>query len=46
MHVLNTNFNVEGVFKCFIAYGAFTAANFPYKGNVQILLHADWILKP
>lgn len=31
MHVLNTNFNVEGVFKCFIAYGAFTAANFPYK---------------
>jgi len=29
--VLHADYNVEGIFKCFIYYAAFTSLNFPYK---------------
>ena len=31
LYVLNTNFNVEGIFKCFLGYAAFTSLDFPYE---------------
>jgi len=31
IHALSTDYNVEGIFKCFIGYAGFTVLNFPYK---------------
>ena len=31
IRVLSTDYNVEGIFKCFIGYAGFTVLNFPYK---------------
>ena len=41
VRVLTTNFNVEGFFKCFIAYGAFTTLNFPYKIYLSLRFFID-----
>lgn len=41
LRVLTTDFNVEGVFKCFIGYAVFTTFNFPYKVYLALRFFID-----
>eukprot|EP00092_Neocalanus_flemingeri_P094722 GFUD01120463.1.p1 GENE.GFUD01120463.1~~GFUD01120463.1.p1 ORF type:complete len:153 (-),score=34.96 GFUD01120463.1:54-512(-) len=41
IRVLTTDYNVEGIFKCFIAYAAFTTLNFPYKIYLAVRFFID-----
>merc|ERR1712126_2686 len=39
--VIHGDYNVEGIFKCFLYYGAFTALNFPYKLFLALRFFVD-----
>merc|ERR1712106_1262856 len=41
IRVLTTDFNVEGIFKCFIGYGGFTTLAFPYKVYLSLRFFID-----
>merc|ERR1711874_666845 len=41
LKVITTDFNVEGFFKCFIGYAAFTTMNFPYKIYLSLRFFID-----
>jgi len=41
LRVLTTDYNVEGIFKCFIAYAAFTTLDFPYEIYLALRFFID-----
>merc|ERR1719347_156205 len=41
LRVLTTDLNVEGIFKCFIGYAAFTTLDFPYEIYLALRFFID-----